>query len=206
MAISERQKREKEARKELILSSAIKTFTELGYHNASMDLIAEVAELGKSTLYYYYKSKKELLAAVLEKGIVDFFNMLEYEWQHIDDPIQKIKLVTITAAHFFSTNKDYFRFYTYLSSHPYLRKNLTENYRLFLSKKLNLIDSQFKEAMRKNLIKPFNRKELLEIFGSLVMGIGVLSDKNVSKKSLLRKAKMINDIFLKGILKPGVGK
>jgi len=42
-------------------------------------------------------------------------------------------------------------------------------------------------------------EELTEIFGSLVMGMGLFTHPPVTKKSLYRKAELILHIFLNGI-------
>jgi TetR/AcrR family transcriptional regulator len=55
MGIVERKEREKEHRKEEILDAAQKVFFERGLVTATMDEIAETAELSKGTLYLYYK-------------------------------------------------------------------------------------------------------------------------------------------------------
>lgn len=48
-------------KKELIMSSAETIFTRFGYHKTSMDDIAKEAGIGKGTIYYYYKSKEDIL-------------------------------------------------------------------------------------------------------------------------------------------------
>lgn len=64
MGIQERKEREKESRKEEIINAAQKIFFEKGLPAATMDEIAEAAELSKGTLYLYYKSKEDLYLAV----------------------------------------------------------------------------------------------------------------------------------------------
>ncbi|NIT76010.1 MAG: helix-turn-helix transcriptional regulator, partial [Thermoplasmata archaeon] len=54
MGVTERRLREREARVELILSSALRVFTARGLREATMEEIAEEAELGKGTIYYYF--------------------------------------------------------------------------------------------------------------------------------------------------------
>ncbi|MEO8168159.1 MAG: helix-turn-helix domain-containing protein, partial [bacterium] len=60
MGIIERKEREKEHRREDIIAAAQKIFFEKGLPSATMDEIAEAAELSKGTLYLYYKSKEDL--------------------------------------------------------------------------------------------------------------------------------------------------
>ena len=64
MGIAERKEREKEQRLCDIVDAAERIFFSKGIDNATMDEIAEEAELSKGTLYLYFKSKEELLFAV----------------------------------------------------------------------------------------------------------------------------------------------
>lgn len=69
MGIKERREREEKARLASITAAAERVFAERGYHQARMDDIAEAAELAKGTLYYYFKSKDEIYAHLLEREV-----------------------------------------------------------------------------------------------------------------------------------------
>ena len=69
MGISERKQREKELRRQSIILAAEKVFFSKGLQVATVDEIAEVAELSKGTVYLYFKDKDELFAAVFYRGI-----------------------------------------------------------------------------------------------------------------------------------------
>jgi len=69
MGIAERKEREKQQRREEILAAAEKVFFHKGFDKATMDDIAEVAELSKGTLYLYFSSKENLHMAVARKAI-----------------------------------------------------------------------------------------------------------------------------------------
>jgi len=51
----------------LILSAARKLFNRYGFRKTTMDEIALSTGKGKSSLYYYFKSKEEVFAAVVEE-------------------------------------------------------------------------------------------------------------------------------------------
>lgn len=69
MGISERKERERESRRSAIVLSAEKVFFSKGLALATMDDVAEEAELSKGTLYLYFKSKNELYMAIAERGL-----------------------------------------------------------------------------------------------------------------------------------------
>ncbi len=60
MGIQERKKREQGLRRKQILEAAKIVFSSKGYNTATMEEIAEVAELSPGTLYIYFKNKEEL--------------------------------------------------------------------------------------------------------------------------------------------------
>ena len=55
--------------KERILEAALTVFGEKGYHNATIAEIAEEAGIGKGTVYWYFSSKEELFAGMVDHGI-----------------------------------------------------------------------------------------------------------------------------------------
>ena len=64
MGIRERKEREKERRRQQIMVAAKKVFTDKGFSKATMDDIANEAELSPGTIYLYFKNKEELYASL----------------------------------------------------------------------------------------------------------------------------------------------
>ena len=64
MTIQERKEREKEMRRQQIIDAAEKVFTSRGVCDATIENIAEEAELSPATLYLYFKNKDELYASL----------------------------------------------------------------------------------------------------------------------------------------------
>ena len=56
-----------EERKDQIMNAAEEVFTQKGFSDARMDDIAEETGLSKGTLYLYYKSKDDLIIAILDR-------------------------------------------------------------------------------------------------------------------------------------------
>jgi AcrR family transcriptional regulator len=68
VGIAERREREKEKRRNDIVDAAERVFFSKGWQTATMDDVADEAELSKGTLYLYFKNKEELYAAILVRG------------------------------------------------------------------------------------------------------------------------------------------
>lgn len=56
-------------RKEQIVEAASKSFAMFGYKATSMDQIAKLANVGKGTIYTFFKNKEELLHFIMEELI-----------------------------------------------------------------------------------------------------------------------------------------
>lgn len=56
-----------EQRKDQILDAATNVFSRRGFHDARVDDIAEEAGLSKGTLYWYFKSKDDIIIGLLDR-------------------------------------------------------------------------------------------------------------------------------------------
>lgn len=116
MGIKERKEREKEARREEILNAAEKVFFEKGLAAATMDEIAELAELSKGTIYLYYKCKEDLYVAASLRGW-DIMERLFREATSTGEPTLKL-LNNLGNAYFtfFKEYRDYYRMSYYIDA------------------------------------------------------------------------------------------
>ncbi len=85
MTVAERRLREKDQRRDNTIIAASKLFYSKGYENVSMDEIAREAELGKTTLYNYFKDKESLLFAVIIQGSKIFRALLTEEEERMQN-------------------------------------------------------------------------------------------------------------------------
>jgi AcrR family transcriptional regulator len=77
MGINERKIREKESRRENIVNAAEKIIQVKGFEGMTMDDVAVIAELGKGTIYLYFKNKTDLYHAVVCRGLRLLKNIFE---------------------------------------------------------------------------------------------------------------------------------
>ena len=71
----------KKDKKALILDSAEQLMTQMTSEELTINLIAANAGIGKGSIYYYFKSKEEIIAAVIErcykKAIREYFSVID---------------------------------------------------------------------------------------------------------------------------------
>jgi AcrR family transcriptional regulator len=64
-----RRSREREVKRDAVIRAAARAFNEHGYHNTSLDDLAAALHVTKPTLYYYVRSKEELLFECFRAGV-----------------------------------------------------------------------------------------------------------------------------------------
>jgi len=86
-----RRQREREYRYKTILKSAEKLFAEEGYHQTSMERIADSAEVSVGTVYFYFKNKEDLLVRLIDEIGYQLRNLLGTEFKAADGSMEGFK-------------------------------------------------------------------------------------------------------------------
>ncbi|MBN1178193.1 MAG: helix-turn-helix transcriptional regulator [Anaerolineae bacterium] len=112
MSTRARREREKQRRRDSILAAAQAVFLEEGFYRATVDSVAERAEVSKGTVYLYFDSKETLLAALLLEGLDALIEALEAAYAPAQDYAADERLRRLSAAYFqfFHDEPHYFRF------------------------------------------------------------------------------------------------
>jgi TetR/AcrR family transcriptional regulator len=125
MGIIERKEREREHRREEIIDAAQKIFFQKGLAIATMDEIAEAAELSKGTLYLYYKSKEDLYLAVMTRGIDILWEMFNNVLSDDNQTLKAIANLGEAYYEFFKQHRNYYRMLHFFEN-PQLHKQVSE--------------------------------------------------------------------------------
>lgn len=74
-----------------IVNVARKIFTHQGFKKTTMEDVARASGKGKSSIYYYFKSKEEIFEAVVEKEAEELRIALEKVIESGKDPMERLK-------------------------------------------------------------------------------------------------------------------
>src|SRR6185369_11978306 len=80
-----------DAQLEQLLDIGAEIFSEKGYHDASIRAIAERARMSLAGLYYYFRSKEELLFLIQDHAFGSILANLEQSLDGITDPREKLR-------------------------------------------------------------------------------------------------------------------
>lgn len=109
MGIHERKQREKIQRCNDILDAAEEVFFPKGMEEATMEEVAEKAELSKGTLYLYFKNKQELYLGITRRGLEILTGMFQDATVRRGKGIAKMEAVGRAYYEFSRKYPDYFQ-------------------------------------------------------------------------------------------------
>jgi TetR/AcrR family transcriptional regulator, cholesterol catabolism regulator len=89
---------------EFILRTSARIFAEKGYHSTTMRDISRETRVSLAGLYYYCKSKEELLFLIQDNCFGHVLERLEERLRETTDPIEKLRLVIENHLSFFAAN------------------------------------------------------------------------------------------------------
>lgn len=116
MGTEERKAREKEQRRNNIIDAAEKVIFAKGLDQATMEEIAEEAELSKGTLYLYFRNKNELYMAITERGSDMLNERFSKMFTSDHSGLELIRMMGETYLDFVKNNPDYFNAFVYYES------------------------------------------------------------------------------------------
>jgi len=63
----------REEKKTLIMNAALEQFSNVGFHSTTITRIAKHAGISKGLMYNYFKSKEDLLAAIINRSLTEIY-------------------------------------------------------------------------------------------------------------------------------------
>ncbi|AXI99845.1 transcriptional regulator, TetR family [Cyclonatronum proteinivorum] len=116
MSTTERKKREREKRKQVILNATQRLITERGFESVTMDEIAVASEVSKGTLYLYFKSKSEIALALHGIGMQAMLKKLAELIAASGSGLEIIQKMGRLLVDFVRDNPPFFKCIVYLES------------------------------------------------------------------------------------------
>lgn len=109
--------------REKIVRAALRLFAEKGYHNTSIDQVAEKAKISKGNAYHYFESKEDLLKAVVINGLSEFDTMMQVV-ESKASPEEKLETLINTSFDMFRMDMKFWKLYFSLVTQMNLPKSI----------------------------------------------------------------------------------
>jgi AcrR family transcriptional regulator len=188
-----------EFRKNELLSAARTIFAKKGFHDATIEEIAEAADVAKGTVYLYYKSKKDLYLQALRFGIELLNNELKTKASAPGTFDERLRSLATSKIAFFDENRDFFRIlYSELGKLPSHPAALSFVKDLYFAQ-ARIFERLLQEAIKRREIRNLNVEKAAFAITDLTRSITTQRVLGCSKASLESDSDFIVDLILKGI-------
>ena len=91
-----------------IVGVARRIFTRYGFRKATMEEIASASNMGKSSVYYYFKSKEEIFRVVVEFEATMLKERLNWIINRNDSPPERLKAYILFRLHHIRTLENFY--------------------------------------------------------------------------------------------------
>tara|TARA_B110000503_G_scaffold141584_1_gene235565 strand:+ start:2397 stop:3035 length:639 start_codon:yes stop_codon:yes gene_type:complete len=132
----------REQSRDLILQAAEMEFACHGFRGATMQRIAEFAQVPKANIHYYFSNKLGLYGAVLENTL-NLWDTVFNELSSHDDPADVLGHYIDAKMNFSRTNPTASRLFAkeMISGAPHLSAYLQQDYRLWFKQRMSIFES-----------------------------------------------------------------
>ena len=154
-------------KKEIILEAAQDIFFKKSFYEATMEDIAQLSGVKKSTIYYYYSSKIDLASELVEQYIKKLFEKIEEIIHQTTNVKQRIKTIV-----------------------DFYIKLIEENSKIFIIMQRIGYDFMQKEESKKKINELFEKlrirqKEAGDLFGEVILSSGAKVSGDIFLFSLI---------------------
>jgi TetR/AcrR family transcriptional regulator len=197
-----RKERERLQHKQEIMNIALKLFSEMGFHNVSMQQIAEKSEFSVGTLYNFFESKETLFEELINnasaKALNEFLEVL-------DGPGNEKERLQAFIRH---QPKFLEKHGTILKL--YISEMGVKTPKLYKFSDVNriseVIDSKLSQIIRQGIEKGIFRSVDAEVagktIGSVIERLILETEGNCDKNAVIDKFRKVEQLFLEGLLVP----
>jgi len=186
-------------KKEKIISAATSLFSRFGLEKTTMEDIAKAAKKGKSSLYYYFKSKEEVFAEVIKKEIAGLKTAIIEAIEKEDDPYNKFRKFVDSRLNYLNEKADQ---YTNVKDehikHYKFVETLTADYSNW---EISTIKSIVEYGRDKGLFEVTDLHSVSQALFFALKGLEYPWAINLTRKEIEKSVEALVDVLLRGISK-----
>ncbi|HUU50376.1 MAG TPA: TetR/AcrR family transcriptional regulator [Nitrospinota bacterium] len=186
-----------------IFQAAEKIFAEKGFQNTTVDEIAKIANIGKGTVYIYFKNKLELFLSLIEERVENIFSITSKVLTEKRDFLKRLENLVNAQFAFYQENEDFFKIFSSERSRFFaevkieLKKEIIKKYQSHI----DLIAKFIQEGVDKNILKNLDSKMVSVSLAGLIHAFMLQWIMIGETYNLVDNTSFVVNLFLEGVKK-----
>lgn len=183
-----------------ILEAARRVFAKKGYSEATVDEIAEAAEVAKGTVYLYFRSKRAVYLAALREGIEGLYEETTKRVGVAKGIEEKLRVFLETRIRYFDAHRDFFRIYHSefgnIFAHP---GSGSQDFKKLYGKHVAILEQALDEAIQQREVRAISSEATAMAIYDVSRGFIARRLLAWSKEEASEDVSFILDLVWKGI-------
>ena len=182
---------------EKILSAAHRLFVQQGYTATSMRQVAEVAGIGKATIYHHFPDKQAILMALLNRRTSSVDAALQLVRSETD-PRRRIQVATEASVNFLLESADIVQIVR--REIPGGRDQMQDGVTAFFREYMALLADAIQHGIEQGIFRPVNPAETARVLMAMIQGTFAMAYVvNERAKTPQQAAAALLDVFFQGL-------
>ncbi|MCP4422552.1 MAG: TetR/AcrR family transcriptional regulator [Chloroflexi bacterium] len=176
---SARRQRERAARRQSILDAAKAVFAKRGFQNATVEEIANQAELAVGTLYRYFQSKEELYVSMLFEAMELFRQNIEAARASATTPDEQLRTIWRFFYDFYVEQPESYLAFVFLHNEGLrnvISAEVLEKINQRTGENFRLVGEIVQAGVEAGIYRPVDSQSVVDVLWSLLMGLVQLTE------------------------------
>ncbi len=180
-----------------ILAAATTVFAREGYRSADVQRVADLAGVGKGTVYRYFPTKEALFRAALKRCLDRLRACSEAARAGADDPLAQLRAVLRAYFGFFDDNPEAIELF--IQERAELPGDGASLYFVYFEAHHQEWEGMIIGLQENGVLRRLPPRTILELLNDMAYGAVVSSTLSLNRAPLRERADLIIDIFLNGL-------
>ncbi len=185
---------------EQILSAAIQVFSEQGFRCTEVQQIADLAGVGKGTIYRFYPTKDELFQAAVEDVMQRLTARVDDAVHGVDDPLEHLRAGFKAYMAFFQAHPEAIELFVHESAE--FRRVGQPRYFAYSDMRRQPWINVYQQLIDSGRCRIDDPQQMLDVVGNLAYGSVLVNRISGRNESLDDIADRLLDMILFGVMKP----
>lgn len=185
-------------RSEQILEAAMQLFAEHGYSDTDTQLLADKLQVGKGTIYRYFRSKHELFLAAADRVMRLLHQNINTSIENIDEPFERVGVAIRAFLNFFAEHPEYVELL--MQERAQFKDRKKPTYFVHRENNIKRWKALYRSLIEAGRIRDIPVDRITDVIGHLLYGTIFTNYFTHEQPSVETQARDILDIVFHGIL------
>ncbi|MBM4072504.1 MAG: TetR/AcrR family transcriptional regulator [Planctomycetes bacterium] len=185
-------------RREEILDAAARLFARHGYSETDTQLLADQLQVGKGTIYRYFRSKRELFLAAVDRVMRKLREQIDAGMVGSDDALERIERAVHAYLRFFADNPDFVELL--IQERAQFRDRKKPTYFEHRDRNVERWRDMYRELIAQGRVRDMPVERITNVFSQALYGTIFINYFTGEHKPHEQQARDILDVVFHGIL------